>query len=108
MADADGIVLGYVVCASVTEAQKISDALVKEKLVACTNVVPAVQSTFFWQGELESVREVLLFCKTLQRKMPAVEARIKALHSHDVPCICFYPAVHVNAEYASWVRQSVE
>lgn len=102
-----GVVLGYIVCADATEASKIGEVLVKEKLAACANVVPAVQSTFFWQGTFEKTEEALLFCKTVSEKIPAVEGCVKSLHSHDVPCICFYQAAHVNAEYDDWVRKAL-
>jgi len=100
--------MGYVVCSDEKEARKIADALVKEKLAACVNVIQGVHSVFSWQGRVESADEVLLLCKTLKSKIPAVEKRIKSLHSYDVPCICFYPAVHVNAEYEKWLRDCLK
>ncbi len=107
MADANGLVLGYVVCADAAEARRMADVLVNEKLAACANIVTGVHSVFLWQSEVTSADEVLLLMKTLAEKIPAVERRIKSMHSYDVPCICFYAAQHVNPEYAEWVRESL-
>lgn len=103
-----GVVLGYIVCKDVLEAGKIAESLVKLKLVACANIVPAVRSTFFWNGALQNVEEAVLFCKTLSKKIPAVEKKVRSLHSYDVPCICFYRAEHVNADYEQWIRASLK
>lgn len=101
------VVLGYVVCADAREAQRIGRALVEQKLVACANVVTGVESIFSWDATLQTAKEAVLFLKTLTEKMPAVEKQVKSLHSYDVPCICFYRAEHVNAEYEKWLRESL-
>lgn len=108
MSDAKGLVLGYVVCADAAEARRIADALVEEKLAACANIVTGVHSVFVWQNKMTSADEVLLLLKTLTEKIPAVEQKVKALHSYDVPCISFYAAQHVNVEYLVWVRESLK
>jgi periplasmic divalent cation tolerance protein len=107
MADGRGLVMGYVVCADATQARKIADVLVNEKLAACVNIVPGVHSVFSWNGKVQHADEVLLLCKTTQAKIPAFEKKVKSLHSHDVPCICFYKAEHVSAGYEKWLRDSL-
>ncbi|MBI2445853.1 divalent-cation tolerance protein CutA [Candidatus Micrarchaeota archaeon] len=104
MADANEVVLGYVICADAGEGQRIADVLVREKLAACVNILTGVHSVFSWQGEVQHADEVLLLCKTTRAKIPAFEKKVKSLHSHDVPCVCFYPAMHVGAEYERWLR----
>ncbi len=101
------VVLGYIVCADAAEAQKIGRVLVEEKLAACANVVSGVQSFFSWAGKIQNTEEAILFCKTLSEKIPAVEKKIKSMHTYDVPCICFYEAKSVNPAYKKWIRESL-
>ncbi len=101
------IVLAYVTCASSGEARRIALTLVRERLAACVNVTP-VESFFYWKGELERSREWLLLAKTLARNAKRVEKRVRELHSYEVPCIVFYPAVGGFKKYFDWVKESVK
>ncbi|MBI4361354.1 divalent-cation tolerance protein CutA [Candidatus Micrarchaeota archaeon] len=101
------LVMAYIACKNQEEAESIGKKLVEEKLIACANVIPSVASTFSWNGETQTQNEALLILKTLKRKMDAVEERVRQLHSYDVPCIAFYPAVHANAQYVKWVETVV-
>ncbi len=101
------VVLGYIVCADAVEAARIGESLVKEKLVACANVVPSVQSVFLWDGKPQRTDEAVLFCKTLSEKIPSVEKKAESMHSYNVPCICFYEAKSVNPAYEKWIRESL-
>ncbi|MBI5226050.1 divalent-cation tolerance protein CutA [Candidatus Micrarchaeota archaeon] len=101
------VVLAYIVCAHSEEAETIGEELVREKLVACANVVTGVKSIFSWQGKIEKKTEAILFCKTVSEKEKAIEKKVKSLHSYALPGICFYPAEHVSAEYEKWVHNSV-
>lgn len=99
------LVMAYIACKNQSEAQTMARTLVQEKLVACANVIPAVQSFFVWKGKTENQTEAILICKTLEEKMAAVQKRVKELHSYDVPCIAFYQAKRVNKEYLNWVNE---
>ncbi len=101
------IVLAYVTCGSRGEARRIALTLVRERLAACVNVTP-VESFFYWKDELERSREWLLLAKTLARDAKRVEKRVRELHSYEVPCIVFYPAVGGFKKYFDWVKQSVK
>ncbi len=102
------LVMGYIPCASQQEAERIGQTLVAEKTVACANVVPKIHSFFHWNGQNQSQDESLLLVKTLLHRVPAVQKRVKELHSYAVPCIAFYKAESVNAEYLQWVQSVLE
>ena len=67
------------------EAQKIGRILVEEGLVACANIVPEIQSIFSWEGQVTEEREALLILKSVKESFESIEAKVKALHSYDVP-----------------------
>jgi periplasmic divalent cation tolerance protein len=98
----------YVTAPSKKEADRISEVLVAERLAACVSVVPEVWSRYWWQGHLESSRELLLVIKTLPSRYKALERRIRQLHSYEVPEILALPVVKGNPAYLFWLAESVK
>jgi periplasmic divalent cation tolerance protein len=72
---------------SPSEADALLDALLRERLVACGNLIPGVQSRYFWEGEIQSDEEILMLMETTDENAPAAVARLRELHSYDVPKI---------------------
>ena len=89
------------------EARKITRALVREKLAACVNVIPRVGSTYWWRGKVETAREALMIIKTTSSRFPALEKRVRALHSYSVPEIIAYPVERGNPDYLAWIKNSL-
>jgi len=85
------------------EADRLAGALVGERLAACVQVVGPIWSRYWWQGEVETAEEWLCVVKTTEARYAAVEARVKALHSYEVPEITATPVVAGSAEYLDWV-----
>ena len=90
------------------EANKISNHLIKKKLVACVNVAGAVESVFHWQGKIEKAKEVLLIIKTKKSLIKKIIKAVKALHSYSVPEVIALPIIDGNADYLKWIRDSVK
>lgn len=84
-------------------ANAIALAVVEEKLAACVNILPRVQSIYRWQGSVESAAEIPLLIKATTRNYPALEARIKALHPYEVPEIIALPIARGLPAYLNWV-----
>ena len=89
-------------------AQRIATALVDQRLAACVNLVPGVQSIYRWQGKVESAEEVLAVMKTTVEVYPQLEAKLKELHPYDVPEIVALPVERVQEGYAKWVEEMTE
>ncbi len=87
-------------------AARVATALVEASLVACVNVLPAVESIYRWEERLETASEVLALMKTAASAYPALEARLKELHPYEVPEIIAVPAAQVHPAYAAWVEAS--
>lgn len=87
-------------------AQTIAQTLLEKKLIACANIVPAVQSLFWWQEEIENEDEVLLLLKTRAVLFEQLASAIRAVHPYQVPEIIALPVVMGSADYLSWIDQS--
>lgn len=88
------------------EAREISRTLVQEKLVACVNVIAGVHSIYWWKDEVCDDREWLLIMKTRSALVPALQNRIKTLHSYEVPEIIAFPIEQGLPAYLQWVLES--
>jgi periplasmic divalent cation tolerance protein len=93
----------YVTCGSVNEAREIGDAVVRERLAACANIIEGMRSIYWWQGAVEEGAETVLILKTAVANVPSLSERVKALHSYDVPCIAEIPLGGGNADYLDWI-----
>lgn len=84
-------------------ADRIATALVENRLAACVNQLPEVESTYRWQGKVEQAVEVPLLIKCTRERYPAVEEAIRQLHPYTVPEIVAVPVVAGFAPYLRWV-----
>jgi periplasmic divalent cation tolerance protein len=89
------------------EAIKIAQGLLKAKLIACANIIDGVQSLFWWQGKIDSSKEVLLILKTKKNLFKKVCTRVKSLHSYQTPEIIALSIVNGSENYLSWINASV-
>lgn len=101
------VVLLYVVCANKDEARRIGRDLVYRRLTACINIFSAVESIFFWEGNLEHANETVMVAKTLQEKVPEAIEVIRAGHSYSVPAILVLPVLDGNKAFIEWVANEV-
>lgn len=99
------ILILYVTCADAEEARRIGHALVAERLAACVNFRPH-QTIYRWKGAIEESAEYGLIVKTTAAAQPAAEARIRALHSYDLPGILAFPASGGSAPYLDWIAEN--
>lgn len=88
-------------------ARALAKAALTAKLVACANVVPKIESRYWWQGKLESGAEVLIIFKTTRAKLTALEKLIVAQHPYDTPEFIALPLAEGNAKYLAWLAGSV-
>ena len=96
--------LCYSTCPDAATAQRIADALVGERLAACVSVLPGVRSTYRWQGAIERSDEVLLLIKTAADGLPALQARLVAMHPYELPELLAVEAGGLPA-YLDWIAR---
>ena len=92
-AEADGAALGR--------------TLVDERLAACVNVLPPMTSVYRWKGQVEQDREQQVIIKTTRDRLAALEARVRDLHSYELPEFLVIAAGGGAEAYLAWVSDSV-
>lgn len=88
------------------QARDLARAVVRERLAACVNVLPAVTSYFTWDGELQEEIEHTLLAKVAAVNVERLVARLRELHEYETPEILVLPvdAERSDREYVQWVR----
>ena len=97
----------FVTAAGKKEADGIASALIKKKLAACVNIADRVQSVFWWQGRVDTAKELLLIIKSKRPLLPKIIKLIKSKHSYKVPEIIALPIISGNPDYLRWIDDSV-
>ncbi len=96
----------FVTAKNVKEANKIATKLVKDKLIACANIVKGVKSIFWWQKKVDKADEVLLILKSKKSCFKKIMKTVTLLHSYEVPEIIALPIIDGNRDYLKWIKES--
>ncbi len=88
-------------------ARRLAKVALEARLAACVNLVPRVESHFWWRGEIESSVEVLLVFKTAARHLKALEALVLREHPYDTPEFLAMPLGSGTGCYLDWLGGSV-
>ena len=99
----DNVLIVLTNCPDAEVADRIARTLVEQKLAACVNRMPAVDSVYRWQGAVERAVEVPLLIKSTRERLPEVQEAIRALHPYEVPEIVAIPVVAGLPAYLRWV-----
>ena len=97
------MIIFYVPCKDKKEAYNIAKELIKEKLVACANIIPT-DSVYEWEGKIVEEKEVILMMKTINKHEEVVKRRTMHLHTYDIPAIVRINT-KVNPEYLFWMEK---
>jgi periplasmic divalent cation tolerance protein len=84
------------------EAFRVASAILEKHLAACVNILPGVESHYWWQGKLESSAEVMLFIKTSAEQFDALSALVKQKHSYECPEIIAFAPHEISPAYRKW------
>ncbi len=99
-------ILVLTTCPGSISAKKIAQDLVTDKLAACVNVVPGVQSFFSWVGKVDTANEHMLVIKTTLDCYNALEAKIKKIHPYELPEIIAVPIETGLSGYLDWITKN--
>ncbi len=106
ISDGGDAIVVLITAASREEAGRIARRLVEDRLAACVNILPQVQSLFIWEQKLSQEDEVLLVVKSRRARFEQLAAAVKQLHSYSVPEIIALPIVVGSTDYLRWVSES--
>ena len=87
-------------------ARKLAKAALTARLIACANLVPKIESHYWWQGKIESGTEVLMILKATRARLDALEKLILAQHPYDTPEFIVLPLSQGNIRYLDWLAHS--
>jgi periplasmic divalent cation tolerance protein len=89
---------------SADEAQKLARTLVEERLIACATLLPGAQSIYRWQGVVETAGETAMLLKTSEECLQRLEARLRELHSYEVPEFLVLAVESGSRGYLDWLQ----
>ncbi len=88
-------------------ARMLTRWVLERRLVACVNILPEIQSHYWWQGQLKSDTEVLMILKAPAARIPELESAILERHPYETAEFVVLSAAGVTEKYWRWVQQSV-
>lgn len=88
-------------------ARMLARAALEEKLAACANIIPNVESHYWWQGKIEQSAEALIVFKTTAANREGLQRCVLAKHPYDTAEFITLPVTGGGAKYLDWLRASV-
>ena len=98
----------YITAGSVEEARIIGNKLVSDKLAACVNIIDNVRSMYWWEGEVQDDKEVILIAKTKESLVPELVEKVRSIHSYSCPCIVSLPILDGNRAFLDWIVEETK
>jgi len=86
------------------EAARLAEMLIGERLAACVQILPEMESVYRWQGKIERQKEVLIIAKTTTSKFEDLEREVRAIHSYETPEIVAVPLTAGSTPYFEWLE----
>jgi len=88
--------------------RRLAQSALAARLIACANLVPRIESHYWWRGKIETSTEVLMVMKTTTARLAALEKLILTKHPYDTAEFLVLPLTHGNRRYLDWVRGSLK
>ena len=88
------------------DAAEFGRTLIDERLAACVNLLPVMESVYRWEGKIEFEAERQLVIKTSRDRVPDLWDRVRELHPYEVPEFIVIPIVDGNEAYLRWIGES--
>ena len=98
----------YVTFGSLIEAKKLGKKLVKERLAACTNIIPTIYSTYVWKNKTMIDKECSMIVKTSKSKVKAAIKFIVKKHSYECPAVSAIPIDFAHKDFQKWINEQTK
>ena len=100
-----GCIVVFITVDSPENAQKLADKLLTERQAACVNIIPGVESHYWWQGKIEKTDELMLVVKSRAALLDDLIKLVKENHPYNVPEIIALPIIGGNEDYLKWIEK---
>lgn len=97
----------YITAPNKEEAKRIGRILVEERLSACVNIYPEIESIYWWEGKMVSEREAVVIAKTTDSLIPKLIERVKEVHPYECPCIVSFEIGKAYEPFLKWISEEV-
>jgi periplasmic divalent cation tolerance protein len=89
-------------------ARALAKVILESRHAACVNIVPGIESHYWWQGKIERGKELLLLIKTTSQRLAELQQCVLANHPYDTPEFVVLPINGGNKRYLEWISDSVK
>jgi len=89
-------------------ARRLARAALTARLVACANLLPQIESRYWWKEKIEEGTEVLMLLKTTTDRVADLEKLIVSQHPYDTPEFMVLKVERGNKRYLDWLARSVQ
>jgi len=107
MRPAQKFVFVFVTAPNLKTARELARAALKARLVGCANLVPKIESHYWWREKIEAGAEVLILLKTTAARIDALEKLIVSIHPYDTPEFVVVKMDRGNKRYLDWLGAAV-
>ena len=104
---AAGVLVVLVTCPTRRHATRVARAVIAKRVAACVNILPGLESVFWWAGKVDSARETLLLIKTTASCFGLLRDTVLSLHPYELPEIVALPIKKAHSPYLQWIYDSV-
>ena len=98
----------YVTFGSLKEAKRLGGELVKNKLAACTNIIPTIYSTYVWKKKTMTDKECSMIVKTSKSKVKKAMKFIINKHSYECPDVSSFPIKSAHIAFKKWIEEQTK
>ena len=95
----------YVTFGALKEAKRLGGQLVKNKLAACTNIIPTIYSTYVWKNKTMMDKECSMIVKTSKSKLKKAMKFIIKEHSYECPAVSAFPIESAHKDFQRWINE---
>jgi periplasmic divalent cation tolerance protein len=89
-------------------ARSLAKKTLNSRLVACANIIPGIESHYWWQDKLETSTEVQLVFKTTQQALRKLCSLIEEQHPYEVPEVISIPISSGSKGYLHWLQTEIQ
>lgn len=96
-------IVALITAGSREESVRLAEMMVNSRLAACVQILPEIESIYFWNDKVERQPETLLVVKTVEAKFDELCEEIIALHSYETPEVIALPIINASTPYLEWL-----